>query len=88
MPRKPRKPDLGIVALVHGAVPPDAPSDDQDTLVQVAEVAVTSVRPARSAQDFSRRPASGSPPLARATRRYRSSQSSSPGDPGYQVMAA
>lgn len=39
MPRKSRKPDLGVVALVHGAVPPDAPSDDQDTLVQVAEVA-------------------------------------------------
>lgn len=39
MPRKQRRTAQGTVAVVHGAVPPDAPSDDQDTLVQVAEVA-------------------------------------------------
>lgn len=32
-------PDRGLVAIVHGAVPQNAPPDDQDTLVQVEEVA-------------------------------------------------
>jgi D-alanine-D-alanine ligase len=39
MPRKQRRGAQGTVAVLHGAVPPDAPKDDQDTLVQVAEVA-------------------------------------------------
>jgi hypothetical protein len=35
---------------------------------QVVDVAVTSVKPASLAQDSRRRPASGSPPFARAAR--------------------
>lgn len=32
-------PDRGTVAILHGAVPPDASADEQDTLVQVGSVA-------------------------------------------------
>jgi D-alanine-D-alanine ligase len=38
MQRKARKPAHGTVAVLHGAVAPDAPSDEQDTLVQVEAV--------------------------------------------------
>lgn len=55
--------------------------------VQVSDVAVMSLIPAVSAHDLRRRPAAGSPPLARATRRYRSSQSLRPGTSGYQAIA-
>ncbi|HEX6520001.1 MAG TPA: hypothetical protein VF070_08300 [Streptosporangiaceae bacterium] len=53
----------------------------------VDDVAVTSANPACLAQLSSRRPASGSPPLCRATRRYNASHSSSTGNSGYQVKA-
>ncbi len=55
---------------------------------QAAAEQRTSVKPAARAHDSRRRPASGSPPLARATRRYRLCHSSSPGTAGYQVIAA
>lgn len=35
---------LGKVAILHGAVPPDAPPDDQDTLVQVEDISAALTR--------------------------------------------
>lgn len=69
-------------------MPPHQARSSSSAKHQVLDVAVTSVKPAARAQDSRRRPASGSPPLARAIRWYSAIHSSSSGTRGNQVNAA
>ena len=75
------------VADVHALPYPDD-SFDVVHAHQVPAPETTCSNPAARAQERSIRPASGSPPLPRATRWYSAFQSSSSGTAGNQVKAA